>query len=333
MNEREKQILYTIISHYIKTGESVGSRTIEKKYDIGVSSATIRNTMADLEDKGLIEKVHTSSGRIPTENGYKLYIDNIMDLLEEQNKEQDVNSYFELKTKQLGIIVKKVTELVAKSTNSTVISLEPSVEKHSLKKVEMVYVNEKRAFVVAITDLGIVKTANLNFNNYTTENTLKELSEYINRSINENVQSYTLPDLKLILSNIGYLDDGFSSKNISKLHIANETSMLLYTEDLINGINFIEDKNNFKNILKNIISNNKFKPYEVNVQFGSDLQIPELNNLSLLFSIYEYENEKGIICIVGSRRMNYKENIAILKYANDVLRQSLMSTYNIKLLS
>ena len=78
MNDREQLILKAIIKHYLEFGESVGSRTLEKKYNIGVSSATIRNTMADLEDKGLIVKTHTSSGRIPTSEGYKLYVDELL---------------------------------------------------------------------------------------------------------------------------------------------------------------------------------------------------------------------------------------------------------------
>lgn len=111
MNEREKQILNTIINHYIKTGESVGSRTIEKKYDIGVSSATIRNAMADLEDKGLIYKMHTSSGRVPTEKGYRTYIDELMDD-EKDDGYNDINSYIKLKSKQIGLILENITELL-----------------------------------------------------------------------------------------------------------------------------------------------------------------------------------------------------------------------------
>lgn len=183
MNEREKQILYTIISHYIKTGESVGSRTIEKQYDFGISSATIRNAMADLEDKGLISKMHTSSGRIPTEDGYKIYIDNIMESINNEVGVKDIDSYVELKNRQVGLIVKNITEALAKLTKSTALSLEPSVEKHKLKKVELIYVNEKRAYVVAITDLNIVKSANINLFNYTSEDTLKNVNKYINEII------------------------------------------------------------------------------------------------------------------------------------------------------
>ena len=98
MNDREQLILNAIIKHYLEFGESVGSRTLEKKYDIGVSSATIRNTMADLEDKGLIVKIHTSSGRIPTSEAYKLYIDELVKIRVYLRK---------LKQKYLRHIIKK----------------------------------------------------------------------------------------------------------------------------------------------------------------------------------------------------------------------------------
>ena len=90
MNDREQLILKAIIKHYLEYGESVGSRTLEKKYSIGVSSATIRNTMADLEDKGLIIKTHTSSGRIPTSEAYKLYVDELI-------KIRDISKQLQLK--------------------------------------------------------------------------------------------------------------------------------------------------------------------------------------------------------------------------------------------
>ncbi|VWL85820.1 heat-inducible transcriptional repressor HrcA [Oceanivirga miroungae] len=330
MNDREKQILYTIIAHYIKTGESVGSRTIEKKYDVGVSSATIRNTMADLEDKGLIEKVHTSSGRVPTKDGYKKYIDDIMPYISCDEYSDCFDSFEGLKSKQLSSIIKAITELVAKSSNSTVITLEPSLEKNRLKKVEMVYVNENRVFIVAITESGVVRTANLILKNYTTEYTIKKLSEYINNIIKEN--GYSLVELKQVLLNIGSLDEGFESDNTTKLHIANETSLLLHLENLESSLKFIEDKENFKNILKSIIENDKFSTYEVNVLFGADLGIKELENLSLIFTKFEYENELGAICIVGSTRMDYKENIAKLQYVNEILIKSLSYMQGIKLL-
>ena len=332
MNDREKQILYTIISHYIKTGESVGSRTIEKKYDIGVSSATIRNAMADLEDKGFIHKTHTSSGRIPTEEGYKIYIDEIMGNTCIENPDE-INSYIKLKSKQIGLILENITEMLGKISGLTSISLEPSIEKHKINKIEIVYINEKRAFIVAVTELGIVKTANLNLHSITTENILKELSAYINNMIISNNYTYTLKELKNFLEKIGELDSGFSIKNDSKLRIANESNLLLHSDNLIESIKFLDDKENLKNLFKDIVSNENFNPYEVNVLFGTNLGIEEFKNFVFIFSIYEYEGERGIISIIGPHRMKYRENIQVISYISDILKQSLNNNMILKLLS
>lgn len=330
MNEREKQILYTIISHYIETGESVASRTIEKKYDIGVSSATIRNAMADLEDKGLICKMYTSSGRIPTEQGYKMYINDLMNELQNENY-NDINSYVKLKSKQIGLILENVTELLSKISNQMAISLEPSVENHKIKKLELIHVNDRRAYVVAITDLGIVKTANLNLYNITSEQVLKKASSYVNKLINSDNYSYNLQDLKNFLQNVGELDSGFSDKNDSRLCMSNETNLLLCSDNLMETIKFLDDKENLKQIFKGIVDDKKYDPYEVNIIFGKDLDIERLNNCVIIFSIYEVDGERGLIGIVGSQRMNYKENIQLMNYITDILKQAINSTVVLKL--
>lgn len=332
MNEREKQILYTIISHYIKTGESVGSRTIEKKYDIGVSSATIRNAMADLEDMGFIHKTHTSSGRIPTEEGYKVYIDEIMESYDEVNP-NEINSYIKFKSKQIGFIMENITEMLSKISETTVVSLEPSIEKHKINKIEIIFINEKRAYIVAVTELGIVKTANINFFNITTEKVLKELTKYINELIISNNYTYTLNELKMFLEKIGELDNGFSSKNDAKLRISNESKMLLHSDNIVETIKYMDNKNNIKELFKDIVSSDKYKTYEVNVIFGANLNIEELRNFVFIFFIYEYEGEKGLVSLIGPHRMNYKENIQYLSYIIDVLKQSLNNNMVIKLLS
>ena len=226
MNEREKQILNTIINHYIKTGESVGSRTIEKKYDIGVSSATIRNAMADLEDKGLIYKMHTSSGRVPTEKGYRTYIDELMDD-EKDDGYNDINSYIKLKSKQIGLILENITELLSKISKHTAVSLEPSVEKHKIKKIDMIHVNDRRAYVVAVTDLDIVKAANINLYNITSEKVLKEATRYVNNLIISNNYSYTLQDLKNFLEKVGELDTGFSEMILNSVYLMNLISYFI----------------------------------------------------------------------------------------------------------
>lgn len=334
MNERERQILYTIISHYIETGESVGSRTIEKKYDIGISSATIRNAMADLEDKGLISKTHTSSGRIPTCEGYKVYVDNILnEEFIDYSKNIDVNSYVKLKSEQVGNIIENVTQMLSKLSGNTTASLEPSNENHKLKKVELIFIDSKRAFVVAVTDMNIIKTANLQLYNYIDEVILKKVSSYINEMILDKNEEYTLTHLKIFLEKIGELNNGLSHENDTKLHISNETSLLLNSNDVFETIRILEDKADIKNLLKDIVNEKEYTPYEVNVLFGDETNNPKFKDFTFLFSIYEYAGERGILCIIGPYRMNYKKNINLLCYINEILKQALNKTVSLKLLS
>ena len=128
MNEREKLILKAIIKHYLEFGESVGSRTLEKKYSIGVSSATIRNTMADLEDKGLIAKTHTSSGRIPTSEGYKLYVEELIKIrdISTEAKAKVVEAYNK-KMNQIDMIFEETSRLLSKISKYAGVVLEPAI--------------------------------------------------------------------------------------------------------------------------------------------------------------------------------------------------------------
>ncbi|WP_277287315.1 heat-inducible transcriptional repressor HrcA [Sneathia sanguinegens] len=329
MNEREKQILYTIIYHYIKTGESVGSRTIEKKYDIGVSSATIRNAMADLEDKGLIYKVHTSSGRVPTEKGYKLYVDKLMDDLE-YDEEPDIE-FMKLKSSQIGVVLENITDLLSKVSKHTAVSLEPSIDKHKVRRLELIHIDGKRAFVVVVTDLNIVKTANLCLYNITNAQVLKDVAKYFNRLVMSGNYTYSLNDVKQFLEKIGELDSGLSDKNDSKLYVSNESNMLLYAQDLVKSINFIENKTNMKNMFRKLVEDEKYTPYEVNVVFGSELKEDCLKDSVLIFSIYEYDGERGLIALICPQRMKYRENIQLLSYVSEMLKQAINSTIVLKL--
>jgi len=143
MNEREQLILKAIIKHYLEFGESVGSRTLEKKYSIGVSSATIRNTMADLEDKGLIAKTHTSSGRIPTSEGYKLYVEELIKIrdISTEAKAKVVEAYNK-KMNQIDMIFEETSRLLSKISKYAGVVLEPTIRQEGIRKVQLVHIND-----------------------------------------------------------------------------------------------------------------------------------------------------------------------------------------------
>ena len=157
MNDREQLILKAIIKHYLEFGESVGSRTLEKKYSIGVSSATIRNTMADLEDKGLIAKTHTSSGRIPTSEGYKLYVEELIKIrdISTEAKAKVVEAYNK-KMNQIDMIFEETSRLLSKISKYAGVVLEPAIRQEGIRKVQLVHINDTNIMAVIIMDLSLI---------------------------------------------------------------------------------------------------------------------------------------------------------------------------------
>jgi Transcriptional regulator of heat shock gene len=161
MDSRKIKILQAIIDYYINTAEPVGSRTIAKKYNMGISSATIRNEMADLEDMGYLEQLHSSSGRKPSNKGYRLYVDKLMEIpiLSEAElyviKKQILNSaLFEVDK-----IIKQATLLLAQLTKLTCIVRTPSVSKSYIKHLQLVNIeSNSNILLVLVTDSGVIKT-------------------------------------------------------------------------------------------------------------------------------------------------------------------------------
>lgn len=265
---------------------------------------------------------------MPTIQGYKIYID---DIKENSNNDIKDQNHLRFRNKHLGIILDNINEMLSKLSGVMAVSLEPSVENHRLRKVELIWINPKKAFVVCVTDLGIVKTANLNLFNYTSCEVLEKVSEFVNLYIENSSYNYSIEDLKDFLEKVGELDEGLSNKNDCKINISNKTSLLLYSDDLQETISFLESDDNIKSIFKVFVKDTKYIPYDINILFGSDLEIPELQNYSLIFTIYEYENERGVVGIIGPNRMDYKENIEIFKYITNILKYCVNSNRMLKI--
>ncbi len=135
VNDREKLVLSAIIDFYLISGETIGSRTLVKKYNIDLCSATIRNVMSDLEDMGFISKTHTSSGRIPTDKGYKFYLDELLKIEKISREERDrIDSVYENKMRELDAVLKRTSMLLSKLTNYVGIVIEPTQKKEEIKK-------------------------------------------------------------------------------------------------------------------------------------------------------------------------------------------------------
>ena len=158
LNERKTKILEAIITGYIETGEPIGSRTIAKNYDLGISSATIRNEMSDLEELGLITQLHTSSGRIPSDKGYRLYVDNLMghrELTDEETK--FLQNVIVNNINHMDYLMEQTAKALSMLTNYPTIISKPKIEKEKIKHIQLVSLDETSIIAVVVTENKTVK--------------------------------------------------------------------------------------------------------------------------------------------------------------------------------
>ena len=182
LDDRKKKILKAIIKTYMETGEPVGSRTISKYTDLNVSSATIRNEMSDLTDMGYIVQPHTSAGRIPSDKGYRLYVDELM-----KEKEEEVAEIRDLmieKTDKMEKVLKKVVQVLASNTNyATMISV-PQYSGSRLKFIQLSRVNELQLVAVVVCEGNVIRNQLINLNEEMSDETILKLNLLLNTNLN-----------------------------------------------------------------------------------------------------------------------------------------------------
>ena len=331
MNEREQLILKAIIKHYLEFGESVGSRTLEKKYSIGVSSATIRNTMADLEDKGLIAKTHTSSGRIPTSEGYKLYVEELIKIrdISTEAKAKVVEAYNK-KMNQIDMIFEETSRLLSKISKYAGVVLEPTIRQEGIRKVQLVHINDTNIMAVIIMDSFLTKNLNIFLENPLKEQEVQNINVILNEEIRKS-PNFTLSDLEKFLMNTDlFVPEDFQEDKIlneGKLFfeggsnlIENNTSDVM---KIIDRVRFFNNPEDMKQIFLQFIQTNQFKDGEVNVIFGEDLDIAGLEDFSFVFSVYTMGDAKGIMGVIGPKRMEYSETEGLVEYVSEEVKQLL----------
>ena len=331
MNEREQLILKAIIKHYLEFGESVGSRTLEKKYSIGVSSATIRNTMADLEDKGLIAKTHTSSGRIPTSEGYKLYVEELIKIrdISTEAKAKVVEAYNK-KMNQIDMIFEETSRLLSKISKYAGVVLEPTIRQEGIRKVQLVHINDTNIMAVIIMDSFLTKNLNIFLENPLKEQEVQNINVILNEEIRKS-PNFTLSDLEKFLMNTDlFVPEDFQEDKIlneGKLFfeggsnlIENNTSDVM---KIIDRVKFFNNPEDMKQIFLQFIQTNQFKDGEVNVIFGEDLDIAGLEDFSFVFSVYTMGDAKGIMGVIGPKRMEYSETVGLVEYVSEEVKQLL----------
>lgn len=329
ITEREKLVLNAIVNYYLNFGDTIGSRTLVKKYGIDLSSATIRNVMADLEDMGFIAKTHTSSGRIPTDKGYKYYLDELLKIekLTKQEKENIELSY-EYRVNELDMLLQHTSSLLSKLTTYAGIAMEPAIIIEKVKKVELVHIDDYMIISIIVLENRAVKTKKVILTNPITKDELAELTEEINERLKvEDLSSTEIENFilgkKKIIPKVArhYEDDG-------KLFINNVPSIFRdkNVNEVSEALELFNQRKDIRGIFEHIINTRNTTNGRVEVVFGDELGIKGLEDYSFVYSTYSIGDSQGVIGVIGPKRMAYSKTMGLIKYVtqevNKVINQN-----------
>ncbi len=328
MDERQKKLLKEIVESYIKFVKPVGSQALCKKFKL--SSATIRNEMAALEKLGYLEKNHVSSGRVPSELGYKYYVDNLMKPKELNGEEMlKLQTIFQNQHLQINDAITKCMEIIADLTNYTSVVLGKNSSDNTLQQVNIIPLDNNQIIALVCTNKGIVENKKFNIPENIYMEELVKTCEIINKMligtpINEVSQRLEF-DIKPIISKtikqyeavyeIFY--DAFNdfTKNSSNVFFSGKTNILKQPEyDNIDEIKRIVNKFEDESLVRKIEENSD----GINVYIGEESEFDP--NVTIIKSKFNINGEEGTIAIVGPKRMEYDRVIGLLEYINKELK-------------
>lgn len=332
LDERKKSILEAIIKDYVKTAEPVGSRAVAKKHNLGISPATVRNEMSDLEEMGFLEQPHTSAGRIPSERGFRYYVDYMMvkDQLTQQ-EESFLEKMLTQKIDDVSTVIQRTGQVLAQFTNYASVVVAPPTTSADLRHLQLVPLGTGQALVVMVSDMGSVVHKRIDIPESVRPEDLEDLSHLfnsslqgsnlreVNRTLLGTLRSELLHRRQVIeraLEAIEAMGDGHHEKVLisGAMNIVNQPEFKDF-EKLRGILMALEEHDLIRSLLRE--SNLK----EVRIKIGNENEAEEIKELSLVFTNYELESgEKGRIGLIGPVRMEYWKASASVERVRDIVQ-------------
>ncbi len=324
MDERKLKILQAIIQNYMETGEPVGSRTISKYTDLNLSSATIRNEMSDLEDMGYILQPHTSAGRIPSDKGYRLYVDT---MLEKKDREvEDMKELLVEKADKLETVLRQVAKLLADNTNYTTMVTKPRYNHKKIKFTQLTLVSDMQLLVVIVIEGNIVKNKIINLIAPLDDDTLPQLNFLLNTALNgldlTEMNMALIHEMKeqagkyadLVTSILDAIAEAVSEEDEYGVYTSGATNILKYPE-LSNKematklLSTLEEKATLSTWM-----NDSKEEHGIQVYIGDESPVEAMKDCSVVTATYQIEEGVyGKIGIVGPKRMDYEKVVNTLE--------------------
>ena len=338
LKDREKAILRFVIHQFIMTANPVGSRNISKKYDLGLSPASIRNVMADLEDLGFLNHPHTSAGRIPTDRGYRVYVDSLMDPPKLENAvKKIVEMNLTSASSETEDLLKITSGILSELTNQLAMVTYPKFEQAVLEKIQIVQLSSQRILVVVSVNSGLIRTITLEIDAEVSEENLTTVQQFLNEqlaglkfseirtSLHERVKDFNSeryrPIIRVFLESV---DKIFTDMSSDKTFISGTKNILKQPEfenhdHFQSVIELVENKE----VIIHILDKNKPGMNEVAITIGEENEDEKLSDYSMITKDYKAGDLTGTIGIMGPKRMDYSKIVAAVVYIAEQLTHEL----------
>lgn len=339
LSERKLKILQAIISDFIKSAEPVGSRTLSKNYDLGISPATIRNEMSDLEELGYLSHPHTSSGRVPSEKAYRLYVNEMMSKRELTQAEKNAiaDSLYSNVT-ELENIMQRAAHILSDITNLTAFALTPRKDEDTLKYINLLPVDEYTVVLMLVSESGKVSNTAVKLKTPATEESLRVLSKtltynYRGKTLSEALTLDIIKNFKADAESMAMFEHNFVPSFIKTLE--DMLNVNLYMDGLTNIFSipeyndldkakmFMEMLDKKEDLTRTLIN----RENGVIITIGNENQDESMQDCSLITATYHLDGKMmGKIGVIGPTRMRYGEVTSIVEYLTDNISKAFKIT-------
>lgn len=338
MNERKLDILKAIVADYVATGEPVGSRTLAKKYDLGISPATIRNEMSDLEDMGYLEQPHTSAGRVPSSRGYRVYVDQLMERGEASREEIALieKQLLSMASFQIDKIIRQTSQMLSQLTNLAIITKKPSSVHSHIRTLQLVSLGDRHIMVVLVLENNQVKNTILDTKDAPKAEDLLLLSNMltvklaglsaneIDIAVVDSIRRDLAGHTELFASIMAAVHDALY-EDTNGYFVEGKNNILDYPEffDIQKAREVLEVLENPDELMVNVEACEDCED-EFRIVIGEESNLPETKDWSIISAKYKLNGQDvGTINLLGPKRLDYSKMSTILKSVVDELNRKL----------
>ncbi len=334
--ERPLEVLKAIVQDYIQSNEPVGSKSLVERHSFGVSAATIRNDMAILEEEELIAAPHTSSGRVPTDKGYRLFVDRLNEVKPISNAERAAIEGFMSKSSDLDETLSQTARLLSQLTNEIALVQYPSLGKASVRHIELIAIDEKRLLLMLITDSGRIQQHVMEVASGYEAAVVEKLRNFLNdkvagkplsqvnktlRSSKDEIESPLQVLANTVIPEVALLVDANSQE---KILLAGTSNLAKRQGEFPGSISPVLEAIEEQVVLLKLISEMQADQHGVSLRIGRENTVDALSNTSVLVSGYENQgSEVAKVGVIGPTRMDYSSNIGAVRAVARYLTQSL----------